>query len=197
MFDNLSDRLEAIYKKLKGRGILKEADVDEALREIRVSFIEADVSLSVIKSFLDKVREKAVGKEVLKSLTPGHQMVKIVNDELVRTMGAENDTLNLTTQPPGVILMAGLQGAGKTTSTAKLALWLKNREKKKVMVVSTDVYRPAAIDQLRTLAAEAEIDFFESDPSQKPADIAKNALAAAKKQFADVLIVDTPHGRQA
>ena len=156
-----------------------------------MALLEADVALSVIKPFIDQVRLRAIGQEVTKSLSPGQVFVKIVSDELVRVMGEENDSLDLNTQPPGVILMAGLQGAGKTTSTAKLALWLKNREKKKVMVVSTDVYRPAAIDQLRTLAIEADVIFFESNPDQKPIDIAKNALVAARKQFADVLIVDT------
>ncbi len=191
MFDSLTERLSATLSSISGKSRLTEENIQGTLREVRMALLEADVALSAVKEFIDHVRSRAVGQEVTQALSPGQVFVKIVNDELIRTMGAVNDTLNLTTQPPGVILMAGLQGAGKTTSTAKLALWLKNREKKKVMVVSTDVYRPAAIDQLRTLAAEAEVDFFESDPSQKPADIAKNALVAAKKQFADVLIVDT------
>ncbi|HIG41766.1 MAG: signal recognition particle protein [bacterium] len=191
MFDSLTERLSATLSSISGKSRLTEENIQGTLREVRMALLEADVALSAVKEFIDHVRIRAVGQEVTQALSPGQVFVKIVNDELIRTMGAVNDTLNLTTQPPGVILMAGLQGAGKTTSTAKLALWLKNREKKKVMVVSTDVYRPAAIDQLRTLAAEAEVDFFESDPSQKPADIAKNALVAAKKQFADVLIVDT------
>ena len=139
-----------------------------------MALLEADVALPVVKGFIDQVRLRAVGTEVTQSLSPGQVFVKIVNDELVKVMGEENDTLDLTTQPPAVILMAGLQGAGQTTSTAKLALWLKSREKKKVAVVSTDVYRPATIDQLQTLAEEAAIEFIPSSPDQKPADIAKH-----------------------
>lgn len=191
MFDSLTERLSASLRNISGKSKLTEDNIQETLREVRVALLEADVALSVIKPFIDQVRLRAIGQEVTKSLSPGQVFVKIVSDELVRVMGEENDSLDLNTQPPGVILMAGLQGAGKTTSTAKLALWLKNREKKKVMVVSTDVYRPAAIDQLRTLAIEADVIFFESNPDQKPIDIAKNALVAARKQFADVLIVDT------
>ncbi len=191
MFDSLTERLSASLSGISGKAKLNEENIQDTLREVRMALLEADVALSVVKDFIDQVRIRAVGQEVARSLSPGQVFVKIVNDELVKVMGAENDSLNLSTQPPGVILMAGLQGAGKTTSTAKLALWLKNREKKKVMVVSTDVYRPAAIDQLRTLASEAEIDFFESSTDQKPDEIAKQALEAARKQFADVLIVDT------
>ncbi len=191
MFDSLTERLSASLSGISGKAKLNEENIQDTLREVRMALLEADVALSVVKDFIDQVRIRAVGQEVARSLSPGQVFVQIVNDELVKVMGAENDSLNLSTQPPGVILMAGLQGAGKTTSTAKLALWLKNREKKKVMVVSTDVYRPAAIDQLRTLASEAEIDFFESSTDQKPDEIAKQALEAARKQFADVLIVDT------
>ena len=191
MFDSLTERLSASLSSISGKAKLNEENIQDTLREVRMALLEADVALSVVKDFIDQVRIRAVGQEVARSLSPGQVFVQIVNDELVKVMGAENDSLNLSTQPPGVILMAGLQGAGKTTSTAKLALWLKNREKKKVMVVSTDVYRPAAIDQLRTLASEAEIDFFESSTDQKPDEIAKQALEAARKQFADVLIVDT------
>lgn len=191
MFDSLSERLTASLSHISGKSKLTEDNIQETLREVRMALLEADVALSVVKSFIDQVRLRAVGQEVTKSLSPGQLFVKIVNDELTRVMGEENDSLNLTTQPPGVILMAGLQGAGKTTTTAKLGLWLKSREKKKVMVVSTDVYRPAAIDQLRTLSEEAGILFFESTPEQKPIDIARDALAEAKRQFVDVLIVDT------
>jgi len=191
VFDSLTERLSASLSGISGKAKLNEENIQDTLREVRMALLEADVALSVVKDFIDQVRIRAVGQEVARSLSPGQVFVQIVNDELVKVMGAENDSLNLSTQPPGVILMAGLQGAGKTTSTAKLALWLKNREKKKVMVVSTDVYRPAAIDQLRTLASEAEIDFFESSTDQKPDEIAKQALEAARKQFADVLIVDT------
>jgi signal recognition particle subunit SRP54 len=191
VFESLTERLSATLGNITGKARLTEENIQETLREVRMALLEADVALPVVKDFVDQVRERAVGAEVLSSLSPGQVFVKIVNDELIRVMGAEDNGLNLTTQPPAVILMAGLQGAGKTTSVAKLGLWLKRRDKKSVMVVSTDVYRPAAIDQLRTLAAEADISFFESNPEQQPLDIARDALAAAKRQFCDVLIVDT------
>jgi len=191
VFESLTERLSATLGNLSGKANLTEENIQGTLREVRMALLEADVALPVVKEFIDQVRLRAVGQEVSRALSPGQVFVKIVNDELIKVMGAENDSLNLATQPPGVILMAGLQGAGKTTSAAKLGLWLKSRENKKVMVVSTDIYRPAAIDQLRTLAGEAEIEFFESNVDQKPVDIAKKALAAAKKQFIDVLIVDT------
>lgn len=191
MFDSLTERLGRTLSTLTGKARLTEENIQDTLREVRMALLEADVALSVVKQFIDQVRLRAVGQEVASSLSPGQVFVKIVNEELVRVMGDTSTGLNFATQPPAVILMAGLQGVGKTTSVAKLALWLKKREKKSVMVVSTDVYRPAAIDQLRTLANEADVAFFESDPSQKPVDIAKNAIAAARKQFADVLIVDT------
>ncbi|MBV1877222.1 MAG: signal recognition particle protein [Pseudomonadales bacterium] len=191
MFESLTERLSHTLSTITGKAKLTDENIQNTLREVRMALLEADVALSVVKEFIDQVRLRAVGQEVGQSLSPGQVFVKIVNDELVRMMGEKNDTLDLSTQPPGVILMAGLQGSGKTTSSAKLALWLKNREKKKVMMVSTDVYRPAAIDQLRTLATEVDVAFYESDTSQKPELIAKNALAEAKKQFVDVLIVDT------
>ena len=191
MFESLTERLSASLGSLTGKSRLTEDNIQDTLREVRMALLEADVALPVVKQFVDQVRLRAVGQEVAASLSPGQVFVKIVNDELIRTMGAEDNSLNFNAQPPAVILMAGLQGAGKTTSVAKLGLWLKNREKKSVMVVSTDVYRPAAIDQLRTLALEADVHFFESTPDQKPIDIARGALAAAKRQFCDVLIVDT------
>ena len=191
MFDSLTERLSATLGNITGKARLSEENIQDTLREVRMALLEADVALPVVKDFIDQVRARAVGQDVASSLSPGQVFVKIVNDELIRVMGAEDNSLNLTTQPPAVILMAGLQGAGKTTSVAKLGLWLKRRDKKSVMVVSTDVYRPAAIDQLRTLAAEADISFFESNPEQKPLDIARDALVAAKRQFCDVLIVDT------
>jgi signal recognition particle subunit SRP54 len=191
VFDSLTERLSNTLRGITGKAKLSEENIQETLREVRKALLEADVALSVVKSFIDQVRLRAVGQEVMQSLSPGQAFVKIVNDELVSVMGAEDNSLNLSVQPPAVIMMAGLQGAGKTTSTAKLALWLKQRDKKNVMVVSTDVYRPAAIDQLRTLAAEADVRFFESDITQKPIQIAKDALSAARKQFCDVLIVDT------
>lgn len=191
MFDSLTERLGNTLRGITGKAKLSEENIQETLREVRKALLEADVALSVVKLFIDQVRLRAIGQEVMQSLSPGQAFVKIVNDELVSVMGAEDNSLNLSVQPPAVIMMAGLQGAGKTTSTAKLALWLKKRDKKKVMVVSTDVYRPAAIDQLRTLAAEADVNFFESTTEQKPLQIAKDALSAARKQFCDVLIVDT------
>lgn len=191
MFDNLSDRLGKVVQNLRGQGRITEDNIKDTMREVRMALLEADVALPVVKEFVDDVRQKALGEEVLKSLTPGQALVKIVNDELTHVMGEANEALDLRAQPPAVILMAGLQGSGKTTSTAKLARFLKERENKKVMVVSTDVYRPAAIDQLQTLAGEVGAEFFPSDPKQKPVSIAKAALKAAKKTFADVLIVDT------
>ncbi len=191
MFESLTERLGATLNSLTGKAKLSEENIQGTLREVRIALLEADVALSVVKDFVDQVRARAVGHEVAASLSPGQAFVKIVNDELVRMMGDGTQGLDLNTQPPAVILLAGLQGAGKTTSAAKLAYWLKNREKKSVMVVSTDVYRPAAIDQLRTLATEGDIAFCESTPDEKPVQIAKRALEAAKLKFVDVLIVDT------
>ena len=191
MFESLTERLGSALSSITGKAKLTEENIQEALREVRVALLEADVALVVVKDFIENVKARALGTEVAASLSPGQVFIKIVNDELVRVMGAGEGELNLSVQPPAVILMAGLQGAGKTTSTAKLGLWLKNKSQKSVMVASTDVYRPAAIEQLRTLAEQAQISFFESNIDQKPIDIAKGALAEAKKQFADVLIIDT------
>jgi len=191
MFDNLTDRLGRTLNNLRGRGRLTEENIKDTMREVRMALLEADVALPVVKQFVDRVRFKAMGADVLSSLTPGQMLVKIVNDELVSIMGEANEALNLAAQPPAVVLMAGLQGSGKTTSVAKLARWLKESQKKSVMVVSCDVYRPAAIEQLKTLAAEVQAEFFPSSPDQKPLAIAKAAVSQARKQFADVLIVDT------
>lgn len=191
MFDNLTDRLGGVLNKLRGQGRLTEDNIKETMREIRMALLEADVALPVVREFVEQVKQKALGEEVMKSLTPGQVLIKIVNDELVRVMGDANEQLNLAAQPPAVILMAGLQGSGKTTSVAKLARWLKQSQKKSVMVVSCDIYRPAAIDQLKTLAGEVEAEFFPSTTLQKPLAIAKAALDQARKQFVDVLIVDT------
>ncbi|MCP4994839.1 MAG: signal recognition particle protein [Gammaproteobacteria bacterium] len=191
MFDNLTERLGGVLDKLRGQGRLTDENIKETMREVRMALLEADVALPVVRQFVDRVKEQALGGEVMKSLTPGQVLIKIVNDELVKVMGEANESLDLAAQPPAVILMAGLQGSGKTTSVAKLARWLKETQKKSVMVVSCDVYRPAAIDQLQTLAAEVEADFFHSTPDQSPQAIAKNALEAARKQYKDVLIVDT------
>ena len=191
MFESLTERLGSALSSITGKAKLTEENIQDALREVRIALLEADVALVVVKDFIESVKARALGIEVAASLSPGQVFIKIVNDELVRVMGAGEGELNLSVQPPAVILMAGLQGAGKTTSTAKLGLWLKNKSQKSVMVASTDVYRPAAIEQLRTLAEQAQINFFESNIDQKPIDIAKGALAEAKKQFADVLIIDT------
>ncbi len=191
MFDNLSDRLGRLVQNLRGQGRLTEDNIKDTLREVRMALLEADVALPVVREFVDQVRAKALGEEVLKSLTPGQVLVKVVNDELVRVMGEANERLDLAAQPPAVVLMAGLQGSGKTTSVGKLARYLREREKKKVMVVSCDVYRPAAIEQLQTLAGEVEASFFPSSPDQKPVAIARAAVAEARKGFADVLLVDT------
>ncbi len=191
MFENLSERLGRTLDQLKGRGRLTEQNVGDTLREVRMALLEADVALPVVKTFIDQVRARAVGQEVLQSLTPGQALVKIVNDELVALMGAANDGLNLSVKPPAVVLVAGLQGAGKTTSVAKLARWLSERQKKRVMTVSCDVYRPAAIDQLKTLSAEVGADFFPSTPDQKPESIARAAVEQAKVSQTDVVLIDT------
>ena len=196
MFDSLTDRLSGTLQKLRGQGRLTENNIKDSLREVRMALLEADVALPVVKSFIDRVKERAMGQDVIRSLTPGQALIKIVNDELVAVMGDANESLNLNMQPPAVIMMAGLQGAGKTTSVAKLARWLKESEKKSVMVASADIYRPAAIEQLKTLALEVEATFFPSDNSQKPVAIAQAAIAEAKLKFIDVVIIDTA-GRQA
>lgn len=191
MFENLSDRLSQSLKKISGKASLSESNIQETLREVRVALLEADVALPVVKDFIELVKQRAIGREVSNSLNPGQQFLKIVQAELELVMGEKNESLNLNAQPPAVILMAGLQGAGKTTSVAKLSRFLTEREKKKVMVVSADVYRPAAIDQLKTLADEVDAEFFPSNEQQKPIDIVNQAIAAAKTKFVDVLIVDT------
>lgn len=191
MFENLSDRLSNTLRNIRGRGRLTEDNIKETLREVRMALLEADVALPVVRDFINKVKERAIGIEVNKSLTPGQEFVKIVQGELEAAMGEANETLNLAAQPPAVILMAGLQGAGKTTSVGKLAKFLRERHKKKVLVVSADVYRPAAIKQLETLAETVHADFFPSDTAQKPVQIVESALAHAKLKFYDVLIVDT------
>jgi len=191
MFDNLTERLSQSLKKIRGQGRLTEANIQDTLREVRMALLEADVALPVVKDFIDQVKERALGQDVQSSLSPGQSFIKIVNEELVSVMGSAHEKLNLATQPPAVILMAGLQGAGKTTTVAKLAKWLKENERRSVVVASADVYRPAAIEQLQTLAAEVGAEFFPSDPSQSPIDIAKGALEYTKKRYKDVLILDT------
>ena len=191
MFENLQERFGRVLNNVRGQGRLTEQNIKDSMREVRVALLEADVALPVVREFVERVREKAMGEEVMKSLTPGQVLVKIVNDELVSLMGSANEGLDLSAQPPAVVLMAGLQGSGKTTSVAKLARWLKETQNKKVMVVSCDLYRPAAIDQLRMIANEVDADFFPSQVDQDPVDIARRALDSARKQFKDVLIIDT------
>lgn len=191
MFENLTDRLTQTLKRLRGQGRLTEENIQDTLREVRMALLEADVALPVVRGFVERVKARAVGQEVLTSLTPGQALVKIVHDELVTIMGEANDALNLRMQPPAVVLMAGLQGSGKTTSTAKLARWLKERQKKSVLVASCDIYRPAAIEQLQTLAREVGAEFFPSTPEQDPVDIARNAVEQARKRVIDVVIIDT------
>ncbi len=191
MFENLTDRLSQTLKNISGRGRLTEDNIKATLREVRLALLEADVALPVVKDFVGKVKERAVGVEVTKSLSPGQVFIKIVQQELEKAMGEANEALNLKAQPPAVIMMAGLQGAGKTTTVGKLSKFLKEREKKSVLVVSADVYRPAAIKQLETLAEDVGVEFFPSTVEQSPVDIVNNAIEHAKLKFFDVLIVDT------
>ncbi len=190
MFDNLSRRLQVTVKRLRGEGRLSDDNMRETLREVRMALLEADVALPVVKAFIDHVRDRAAGKEVLQSLTPGQALIKVVHDELVALMG-DAEPIRLAARPPVVILVAGLQGSGKTTSVAKLARWLHEREKKSVMVASADVYRPAAIEQLQKLAASAGARFFPSDAKQRPVEIARAARNAARAQLVDILILDS------
>lgn len=190
-FSHLSERLNKVIKNLTGQGRLTEDNIDATLRDIRIALLEADVALPVAKAFMEQVKVKALGQEVISSLTPGQVLIKIVHDELVTLMGEANNALNLHMQPPAVILMAGLQGSGKTTTVAKLANWLKSTQKKSVMVASADVYRPAAIDQLKTLAQSIGVACHPSSPDQDPVDIARGAIQAAKNAVADVVIIDT------
>jgi len=191
MFENLQDRFGRVLKNVRGVGRLTESNVKDTMREVRMALLEADVALPVVRDFVEQVRANAMGENVLGSLTPGQTLVKIVNDELIRLMGEANEGLALNVQPPAVILMAGLQGSGKTTSAAKLARWLREKQRKKVMLVSCDVYRPAAIEQLRTLAEEVQVELFPSNADQKPVEIARRALDEARRHLLDVLIVDT------
>lgn len=191
MFDNLSSRLQATLKRLRGEGRLTETNIADALREVRMALLEADVALPVVKEIIERVRERALGQEVLTSLSPGQAVIKVVHDVLVETMGTRNDSLDLAARPPVVILIAGLQGAGKTTTAAKLARHLKDRDKKSVLLASADIYRPAAIAQLGTLAASVGVQFFPSDAKQNPVDIARAAVDQARKTAQDVVIVDT------
>src|SRR5690554_4416240 len=191
MFESLTQRLSGTLERLRGRGRLTEENIREATREVRIALLEADVALPVVQALVERIKVRAVGQEVVKSLTPGQALIKIVRDEMATVMGAQSSELALNVQPPAVILMAGLQGAGKTTTVGKLAKLLREKRKKKVMVVSADVYRPAAIDQLQTLAEQAGVTFFPSSTDQRPEDIVRAAIAEARKTYADVLLVDT------
>jgi signal recognition particle subunit SRP54 len=191
MFESLTQRLSGTIERLRGHGRLTEENIREATREVRIALLEADVALPVVQALIERIKVRAVGQEVLKSLTPGQALIKVVRDELTAVMGAAASDLNLNVPAPAVILMAGLQGAGKTTTVGKLAKHLKEKRKKKVMVVSADVYRPAAIEQLKTLAEQVDVLFFPSDASQKPEAIVRAAIDDARKSYVDVLIVDT------
>src|SRR5690606_24516250 len=191
MFENLSERLSQSLKNITGRGRLTEDNIKDTLREVRMALLEADVALPVVREFVSRVKEQALGAEVNKSLTPGQVFLKIVQKELEHAMGEGNVPINLATQPPAVILMAGLQGAGKTTRVGKLARYLKEKQKKKGLAVSADVYRPAAITHLETLAGEVEVGLFPSTNTQHTVSIAEQAIEYARIQFVDVVIVDT------
>ncbi|HEX4853899.1 signal recognition particle protein [Arenimonas sp.] len=191
MFESLTQRLSGTLQRLRGRGRLTEENIREATREVRIALLEADVALPVVSALIERIKVRAVGQEVLTSLTPGQALIKVVRDEMATVMGSAAADLNLNVPAPAIILMAGLQGAGKTTTVGKLAKHLKERKKKKVMVVSADVYRPAAIEQLRTLAQQVDVLFFASTADQKPVDIVRAAIDDARKSFVDVLIVDT------
>jgi len=190
MLENLTGRLQGVIKNLRGQARLTEDNISDAMREVRMALLEADVALPVVKDFIAAVKQRAQGKEVLQSLTPGQAVIEVVNDELTELMGKANVGLNLAAVPPAIILMAGLQGSGKTTTSAKLAKLLKE-QKKKVLLASADVYRPAAIEQLKTLAKQLEVECFDSNASQKPADIASATLDFAKRGYYDVVIFDT------
>ena len=191
MFENLTDKLGNVFKGLTKRGSLSESDVDSALKEVRLALLEADVALPVVKDFITKVRDRAVGEEVLRSITPGQQVIKIVNDVLIEILGSGESDLTIDHSPPAVILLVGLQGSGKTTTAGKLALHLKSKKRKKVMLASLDIYRPAAREQLRILGEQAEVSVLPEIDGESPANIAKRAMAAAKIQAIDVLILDT------
>ena len=191
MFATLNSKIESAFKKLTGKGIVQKKDIEDAIKEVRYALLEADVNFKVVKDFCDGVSVKALGEDILKSLSPGQQIIKIVNDELVRIMGGTSSELNIKVAPPFIILLAGLQGSGKTTTASKLALLLKNDFKKSPLLVPADIYRPAAIEQLKTLGSKINIPVFPSDPSDKPLEIVKKALEESKKSIYDTVIIDT------
>ncbi len=191
MFDNLTERLTQSLNRLRGKGRLTEDNIKDTLRDVRMALLEADVALPVARQFIENIRERAVGQSVMKSLTPGQELIRIVRDQLILLLGEANEGLDLNVPPPAVLLVAGLQGSGKTTTVAKLARWLKERAKKSVLVASCDIYRPAAIAQLEMLAKDVEVRFLPSDVSQEPVAIARAAVEQARRQFLDVVILDT------
>lgn len=191
VFENLTDRLALAFKNIKGQGRFNEENIQDALREVRLSLLEADVALPVVKHFIEQIKAKALGQEVDLKLKPDQALIKIVNQELIEIMGSERSELNFNAQSPVTFLMVGLQGSGKTTTTGKLAKFIKENDKKKIMLVSTDIYRPAAIDQLKLLAESIGVEFFPSSPNDKPLNIVKNAIKEAKKSFIDLLLIDT------
>lgn len=191
MFDQLSERLRETLKRVRGQARLTEDNIGKAMREVRIALLEADVSLPVVKAFITHVRERALGTDVMQSVTPGQMVVKIVHEELVAIMGEANNELNVAARPPAVVLVAGLQGAGKTTTVAKLGQWLKQREHKRILLATTDIYRPAAIDQLKTLAGMIDVDFFPASVDEDPVAIAHNAIDYARKSGFDIVLMDT------
>src|SRR6202012_4518661 len=191
MFESLQSRLGSVFDRLRGRGALTEADVDEELREVRTALVDADVALPVVADFVAKVRPRAIGSDVIRSVTPGQQVVKIVHDNLVELLGSQAEPLNIGVTPPAVIMMLGLQGSGKTTSSAKLAKRLTETERKKVLMASLDVQRPAAQEQLAVLAQQVGVASLPVVPGQKPVDIARRAIDAARQELFDVVILDT------
>lgn len=191
MFDQLTDKLEATFKKLRGVGKLTEDNIKDGIRELKLSLLEADVNFKVVKELVEKVKERALGTEVAKSINPGQMFIKIFHEELISMLGEGDHSLNLNVRPPAIILMAGLQGSGKTTTAGKLAYLLKNKMKKRVLLVPADVYRPAAIDQLKTLAAKIDVDVYPSEVGMNPVDIAVKSVEYGKNNVADVIIIDT------
>lgn len=191
MFDQLTDKLESTFKKLRGTGKLTEDNIQEAVRELKLSLLEADVNFKVVKELVEKIKERALGTEVMKSITPGQMFIKIFHEELIAALGEGDHSLNLSVRPPAVVLMAGLQGSGKTTTAGKLALFLKNKLKKRVLLVPADIYRPAAIDQLKKLGSQIEVEVFNSTTEMDPVDISVKALEYAKNIAIDIMIVDT------
>lgn len=191
MFDQLTDKLDSVFKKLRGVGKLTEDNIKDGIRELKLSLLEADVNFKVVKELVDKVKERALGTEVAKSINPGQMFIKIFHEELIAMLGEGNHSLNLNVRPPAIILMAGLQGSGKTTTAGKLAYLLKNKMKKRVLLVPADVYRPAAIDQLKTLASKIEVDVYPSEVGMDPVDIAVKSIEFGRNNVADVIIIDT------